>query len=127
MTTTELTIAKTHQEAMALIAASASTIVELDFECSPPLIFDLTIAARQYNVSVLYRATEMILVESYRALKRGLAAPKETFRKRFLVCCFNLATVPAEDIAAVELLAVELGDLILPEQAVISPYTQWSN
>lgn len=123
--TTQTAIAKSPAEARTLILSSAANSIELDFECTPSHYAEIASDSRKYDVSVLYRGQEMILVESFQALKRGLFTPKETFRQRHLVCLFNITLETAKEIAAVEARAAELGDLILPERVVTSPYTQW--
>jgi hypothetical protein len=120
-------IANSPAEARQLITGSVARVVELEFKCTPSLFSEIAVDSRKYGVSVVYREQEMILVESFRALKRGLFAPKDTFRQRFLVCCFDMSSEAPEEIAAVEARAAELGDMLLPEQAVSSPYSQWSN
>ncbi len=120
-------LAKSPTKARSLIRSSAAQAVELDFECSPELLAEIVGDSRKYGVAVLYRGQEMILVESFRALKHGLFELKDTFRQRHLVCCFDISLDPPDQIALVEARAAELGDLIIPEQAVSSPYTQWAN
>lgn len=75
----------------------------------------------------MFRSQELILVESMRALLRGLNQDKDTFRQRFLCCCFDLQRCAADDLKHAESRAALLGDLIIPEQAVKNPYATWAN
>lgn len=114
------------EEAMIQISSLSGTTVELDYDARTDVV-ELIKLGRQHGVGILFRAQELILVESLRALKRGLDAEKNTWRQRILCCTFNLSTLPADDAKDLYARASELGDTIVPADLLSSFYEQWKN
>lgn len=114
--------------ALAAIDANSAACIDLDYEGGLTDILDLTVAGRRKSVSVILRTQEMIAVESLAALKRGLSAPKDTWRSRHLICMFELGAVPADDVKWLWAHATDLGDIIVPGDAIANVYSQhWKN
>lgn len=113
--------------AMALIVKQEGKVVELDYESGAADLLELARVGRQHGVAVLYRAQEAILVESLRALRRGLDAEKTTWRSRHLLCQFELRTIPSGDVKQLWARAETLGDVIVPADAIEGLYTSWKH
>lgn len=113
--------------AVAFIEAKLAKLVELDYATGANDVLELAQLGRQHGVAVLYRTQDAILVESLRALRRGLAADKATWRTRFLLYQFELMSIPADDVKLLWARADELVDVIVPADAVGAVYSQWKH
>lgn len=113
--------------AAAFIVQQKWRVVELDYASGAEDLLELARVGRQHGVAVLYRAQEAILVESLRALRRGLEAEKSTWRSRHLLCQFELSTIPSNDVKQLWARAETLGDVIVPADAIEGLYTSWKH
>lgn len=119
--------ARNKAEAVRLIEARAALIVELDYEDGAQDALDLARLGRKWRVAVVFMGQEAIMVESMRALLRGLDADKNTFRQRHLYCMFDLAACSLDDLKHAESRAALLGDFIFTGHALLNPYQTWAN
>ncbi len=114
--------ASSKEIALKLIKDQAASIVELDYADGAIDQLELGRLGRKYQVAVLHRGQEAIIVQSIRALRDGLKSEKDTYRQRHLYCMFDLAACLPEDVKWVESRAALLGDFILPGELLENPY-----
>jgi hypothetical protein len=117
---------KNKEEAIDLISSLPGMTVELDYDASSD-VAELIKLGHPRGVSIIFRTQETILVESLRALQRGLTAEKGTWRERLLCCKFPLTSIPAEIAKTLYSRASQLRDVIVPADVLLSPYEQWKN
>ncbi|WP_042881379.1 hypothetical protein [Cupriavidus necator] len=105
--------AGTKGEAIRLLAAEGIARVELDYESGWQDAIELGRLGQKAGIRVEYHGHENIAVKSRTALIAGLSRPKVSFRQRNLYCLFALDELTADELAALETKAMNVGDYIL--------------
>lgn len=117
--------AATREEALRLLSTSGIAIVELDYEAGWQDAVELGRLGQKVGIRVEFRSQENIAVQSLIALVAGLSRPKMTFRQRNLYCQFDLAALPAVELAKIEAKAAALGDYILAGHLLQNMDARW--
>lgn len=113
-------------EAMHLLKAAGVGLVELDYETGWQDAPELGRLGEEAGIRVAYRGYESIAVKSPAALAAGLKHQKMTIRQRNLFCQFELGSLPARELEALEARAARLGDYILAGHLLREVDSTWS-
>jgi len=118
--------ATTKGEAIHLLKAAGVGLIELDYETGWQDASELGRLGEEAGIRVAYRGHESIAVRSPAALAAGLKRQKMTTRQRNLFCQFELGSMPARDLEALEAKAARLGDYILSGHLLREVDSTWS-
>ncbi len=118
--------ATTKGEAIHLLEAAEVGLIQLDYETGWQDSSELKRLGAEAGIRVEYRGHESIAVESPAALAAGLKRPKLTFRQRNLFCQFELSSLSARELEALEAKAARLGDYILAGHLLRERDATWS-
>lgn len=118
--------AATKGEALCLLKAAGVGLVELDYESGWQDASELGRLGEESGIRVEYRGHESVVVKSPAALAAGLKRQKMTFRQRNLFCQFELGSLPAAELEALEAKAARLGDYILAGHLLREVDATWS-
>jgi hypothetical protein len=118
--------AGTKGEAIRLLEAEGVALVELDYESGWQDAVELGRLGDKVGIRVEFRGHESIAVNSHTALVAGLSRPKVSFRQRNLYCLFALDELTANELAALEMKAMKLGDYVLAGHLLRDVDAVWS-
>lgn len=107
--------APSRHTAVQLIENRLATHIELEYAGGWKDVEELADLATPHGITVSFRATESVSIPSVEALQQILNTRKETYRHRFLLCEFDMESLPHESLCEFEDVALERGDIILPD------------